>query len=773
MASQTNNAGSSIMTTIPIAPSQALSFAGGPLFPVEQSSSSRDVRQYHELANETHNVRAEHQDVVMQLQIRIAVLESQLENARKEKESALSSLPIIVHALTRNPTSITPTIVPTTPLPVAQTAVISGDVSQKDAEIDRLRKENRHLRAKAKEAPRDNSIRGRSEERNVPSEPRGVLLNGAYSGSSWFSENDKCKGKERAIDPVPTKVNYADLKNVPTGPRAQMMTSSREDPGPSILVGSFGQSFGSTLSTIPNTPITADMNQSLSDYPACSDVGLNSLEENLNDDGQHYLPAAPVPLHDEGFPQPIVASNYPPLEKCIDEQLADEDVAMLKFKGPAPGVLKTGFSVEGNRRGDDYENRTPPHPRTYPRGPCLWRDPNSTSGSNDSSRLGQGVSFAIPRDRPLDSNLWNSFEERDDAIRANMHIANRGGRRQGDIPLPDVFHHGVLYLPEVTGGDNFERTVHIWNLPKGTELREVLARVRGGDILEATLLPPIKLTGGIMCMSARVVFKMEGAAKDYVLYAEEHPIEFGEGKQKASITLVTTPTYPLNTSRSIRARIQTRCIAVPNVPSDLSLQKLDRILDSSRYAYYRTESLVECWVDDTKTLHLEFSNVESAGSALGILSARRIQGFQSLRPVFEADPCAGPLEELTQDIVPPRPTLPDYVEESTEDSNESSEFDEHDERGKGIVQHLEGMQRKRLSALSNQKVTIPTMNGSNIKSSLVWADDDDEETLPGLSASIYATPSINLQDLLATSESENSSKECMNQDEIALDEDDE
>ncbi|CZR51012.1 uncharacterized protein PAC_00887 [Phialocephala subalpina] len=772
MASQTNTAGSSQMAQNQIAPSRSLPFAGNSLFPVTQDSSSREVQQYHELANEIQKVKSEHQDIVMQLQIRIAVLESLLEHARKEKENALSSLPIIIHALTQSPPAATITAVPTSQSPVPQAPAASREVLiQKDAEIERLRKENRHLRSKTKELPHDDSVQGRSRQRNIPSEPFESSLSVPLYQSGWSLSNDgdKGKGKEKAVDPVPAKISYAGLQDVPTGPRAHMVQVSSESSDPS---GSLGQSFGSNLSTIPNTPMVAGTNLSfLSGYPACFDVGLHSLEDELNDDGPPNYSTVSL---DEHFPDAIVSNSYPPLEKGIDEQLADEDVAMLKFKGPAPGVIKTGFSVEGNKRRDDYENRPPP-PRTYSRDPCLWQNHNSASGSNHPGRFGQRNSSHIPRDGPLDTNLWDSFEEREDAIRANMHFANRGGRRQGDIPLPDVFKHGVLYLPEVTGGENYERTVHVWNLPKGTELREVLARVRGGDIMQAALLPGIKLSGGVMSMSARVVFKESGAAKDYVLYAEKHPIEFGESKQKASITLVTTPAYPLSPSQTFKARVQSRCIAIPDIPEDFSLQKLDRILDSSRYAYYRTESLVECWVDNSKTLHLEFSNIESAGSAFGILSARRIQGLQTPQPRFEADPCAGPVEELAQDNPPSRPTLPDFVDESTEDSNESSEIDEHDERAKDILRHLENMQRKRpsLSVLSNQKVTIPTMNGANIKSSLVWADDDDdEEPLPGLSASIYATPNVNLQDLLATPESEKSSKECMNPDEIALDEDD-
>ena len=81
------------------------------------------------------------------------------------------------------------------------------------------------------------------------------------------------------------------------------------------------------------------------------------------------------------------------------------------------------------------------------------------------------------------------------------------------------------------------------NLPVVTEMRDVLARIRGGEVLSASLLDTVKITGS---MSARVVFRYEASAKEYVLYAKQHPIVFGDGdeEQEAEVTLLNTPTYP-------------------------------------------------------------------------------------------------------------------------------------------------------------------------------------------------------------------------------------
>ncbi|KAE8448368.1 hypothetical protein EG329_009612 [Mollisiaceae sp. DMI_Dod_QoI] len=738
MGSGTDTAVNSNMATNTTTPSRGISYTRDPPDRLGQIS---DLQQYHDLTNELQNLRTSQQDVATELRIRVTVLENELEHARKEKDSGLNSLRIVIESLTGNTSSTTVPRVSAAPLPVPQASIITEDTFRqtKQFELERLRKENRSLRSKVKELERADNFRGRSRERNVGFESPERLQNRVRRESGWAEAEDGGKGKEKVSDPIPTNIEYKGLRNVPTGPRNQTLRHPEEGPTASMLIGSWGceDSFDRGLPTIPNTPIIAATNL------ASFDVGLYSLEDNLNDNGLPPPIAPQAALNNEGFPEARIAQipslmasqsvtetkSYPELDKGIDEQLADEGATMLKFKGPTPGVLKTGFQLEGNRRGDDYDasNRLETA-RTYNRSQCLWRDPNTASSSNENFPVGPGAAFEMPNDRSFDSNLWSSVEEREEVIQANMQLV-RGSfaRKAEERAFPDFFRYGIQYRPDATDS-NYARTVHINNLPENTELREVIARVRGGEILGATLLNTVKLTGG---MTARVVFKLEGAAEDYALYAAEHPITFGENKRVAQVILIDTPTYPLNAGQHARVRAgeQTRCLAIPDFPRTVSIRGLERTLACGNG--YRAESLVELFQDEFETLHLEFSSVDIAGSAYGILTSRRLHG--SSPPRFEPDPCAGPVEELEHEVSP-RPPLffRSHLRQSSEESFDSSERDEGDER---IFRELESLQRKRLAALSNQKVEIPSFSGTGIKSAS-WADEvideaeDDSKSIP-------------------------------------------
>ncbi|KUJ22692.1 uncharacterized protein LY89DRAFT_307866 [Mollisia scopiformis] len=758
MSTQAALASSNNISTISSDPSQAMSLTNASLGRHGNMLSSNDAQPYQALDKEIQHMTTTHQDEVMELKIRVAVLENELKHAKKKKEDGLQTLRVVVESLTRNTTSVPSLASPSgLGLPQTQQHQLSCEdhVSQKkqfEAEINRLRRENRYLR----ERSRSEDIEQIDSSSRSIQEPKPILELPEHhnpqprSGHEFSAASNGDKGKEKMVDLATSKVESRGLDNIPTGPKFHY--KAPEVPTASMLIGSWGQeqSFDEGLPTIPNSPVLTAMKPVMKSF----DVGLNSLEDNLSDDGPPQFDPSEKLLDGSGFPAALEAvpstqkdvKEYPELDKGIDEQLADEEVAILNFKGPAPNVLKTGFQVGGNKRGEDYDPMTRLEaPRTYIRSQCLWRDPGSSSDSYENIRMGPRTAFEIPKDRSFDGNLWDSVEEREVAIRANAQLS-RSNFGRGERAFPDLFRYGIQYRPD-EGDSNYLRTVHLSNLPSETDLREVLARVRGGDILGATLLNTTKLTGGL---TARVVFIMEASAEDYVLYAADHPITFGEDKQVATVTLINTPTFPLNPSRraSIREREHSRCIAIPEFPENISLRGLERTLACG--SGYRAESLVEFWIDESATLHLEFSSVDIAGSAYGILTSRRIYG--NCPPVFEQDPCAGPVEELEQHVPPRPPMLPRHRQ--ADSVNESFELSKHDESGVSTVRHAENMQRRRLAALDNQKVEIPSFSGAGIKSSS-WADevideaedDDGGNTSPSREESLpTATPPNEAQD---------------------------
>jgi len=272
--------------------------------------------------------------------------------------------------------------------------------------------------------------------------------------------------------------------------------------------------------------------------------------------------------------------------------------------------------------------------------------------------------------------------------------------------FPDFFRYGIQYIP-AEGDSNYMRTVQLSNLPLGTEVRDVLVRVRGGDILSAVVVKMGKIVPGTL--QARVVFKHEAAAEDYVLYAAEHPISFGEGNI-VEVTLVDTPTFPFPTRQTTRLREHTRCIAILDVPSYFSLTQLEHDLACGNG--HRAQSLIEMWVDEEFTLHLQFANIDMAGSAWAILHSWN--AYRGLVCKWEADPCAGEVEELANGVKPRPKVFPDnWV--MREQKETTCKFE--GESGEGP---------KRLAALENQKVNIPDFNAAKLKAAS-WADEVNDE----------------------------------------------
>lgn len=229
--------------------------------------------------------------------------------------------------------------------------------------------------------------------------------------------------------------------------------------------------------------------------------------------------------------------------------------------------------------------------------------------------------------------------------------------------------------------------------------------------MKAVLLDTMKLTGGMTCL---VQFLKEASADDYLSYTAAHPISFGGDNKVASISLIETPTYPnYSTFHSMRELLQTRFIAINEFPKHISISKLER--DIACNNKLRADSLIEIYLDDEGTLHLEFSSVQAAGSSYGILSGWHI--YKHLEVYFERDSCTGPVEELELPVRPRHSMTPRirYEPPMTPASTVP------------VQQPVVPAQRQPLAALVNQTVAIPTFSGKRIKSTNNWADEVNDE----------------------------------------------
>jgi hypothetical protein len=728
-----------------------------PSFPsTSRQSATQNCHQFHDYQDTQHiitqlqKMNTGQSELITELKIRAAVLENELQHARNDKEAAGKSLGIVIESLARFHQSNSTSLPNAAPAGTERSDVGLGvyvaeqgvKIKELEKEIDLIRRENRLLRRREKEF-------GYKPLRVGDDETEGKQVHVNFRTPAEGASGETGKGKERmevsfeyGNGPTPEQLvgswgnENADSSFQHNGLTSQQLIGSWSNPsfgvgeaGPSTA-DNINKSFDSGSTTVPNTPFLG----ATSFNASFADVGLHSLEENMDMDNDGFPPAISFNSSSSNSVEAPRTIGDAEEEKDIDEQLLDQQAAMNKFKAmPKPSVLRVGFEVEGTKRGDDYDSnplRLSSHPPSYHRNGSM-RDynrfgPNQPPTGSRALRSESQLEFKIPADLSKDKELWEEGE-RKEAVEIHMRsISSRA--RDSEMRFPEFFRYGICYRPSSTDS-NFLRTVMLGNLPVGTEMRDVLARVRGGEVLSATLLDTVKITGA---MSARVVFRHEASAEDYVLYAKQHPIVFGDGdeEQEAEVTLLDSPTYPQSPRFLSRllSHGQSRCLSLPNFSPSLSLTALERHLSGNNGV--RGSMLVEMWIDESGTLHLQFSDVSWAGAAYGILTHH--SSYRGLDVLFTEDPCSAPVQELSLPI-PPRPPMlpPNWVAlekraASTADSYEA-------------VKESEGIQRKRLAALSSQKLEIPSFSGNGITGES-WADEviDELSSPPLPSASTFS-----------------------------------
>ncbi|KAL3417947.1 hypothetical protein PVAG01_10957 [Phlyctema vagabunda] len=360
--------------------------------------------------------------------------------------------------------------------------------------------------------------------------------------------------------------------------------------------------------------VLADDNDDEDAQSSTADVLGNELHVNLGGRTES-LKGKGVAVHDAKVQD---SSAWDDIE---DPELRQGMLALqtARIKQPRPVIHDTGFHFE------DLVKR-----RSEGRGGATSRYEPSSNAPHEQT------------------DLWSDLEEREEFMRAC---------RQNDVQFREIFRYGIRFTPEAPAG--YKRAIMISNLPRDTELRTVLHKVRGGAVEKATLLNTGTLLGGNVC--AMVVFCCAPDAASYRDYVLQHPITFGPLNQPAEVEIIPTPTYPAPGVRmpgryaqgGRYAQPKSRALHIECIPAQHTRATL--IADISCGNVWRAEGITEAYYDDLSILHLEFSSIDLAGSARAILMS--YDRYAGLFVSFADDPCDQPLETL-QD---PPPTHRSYI----------------------------------------------------------------------------------------------------------------
>lgn len=187
--------------------------------------------------------------------------------------------------------------------------------------------------------------------------------------------------------------------------------------------------------------------------------------------------------------------------------------------------------------------------------------------------------------------------------------------------------HPVRYMPEPHDTDLY-RTIMIDYLALGTNLRNVLAHVHGGQLESIQLFDPVSSLHP--WMTARIVFKQEVAATQMWRYAVENPTIIN-GKP-VRVWQVMEPTYPC--LKHIEAAKSTRVLRIQNVPSHTAFINLRKKLTPFKEA----GDIVLFRVYENE-LSVEFRNILEALHARTMLESDKSFNFATF--TFDEDPCVG------------------------------------------------------------------------------------------------------------------------------------
>jgi hypothetical protein len=271
------------------------------------------------------------------------------------------------------------------------------------------------------------------------------------------------------------------------------------------------------------------------------------------------------------------------------------------------------------------------------------------------------------------SNNHDSPAEREDAIKTDEDFV---------APHDDsmVSTYGIMHKPSPNDGSCY-KAVLIGNLPQDIDYHKLLAKVRGGYIISATLCDTSKLRGCGGRKSALVVFVNAQSARAYVQFANKHGICFDS--QKGIVRLIETPTYPLSPPAERRIRYgQTRYLVITKFNSELSLSRIDRVINTG-VNNYRVDAIERFWKDEYGNVRIRFASINAASMAYWRLKTD--PNYNHLTMVFENDPCGRPLSDLLPTPIGRR--FSNFIDMKVNYDDEDDSNDENTREAKPVSPH--------------------------------------------------------------------------------------
>jgi hypothetical protein len=471
-------------------------------------------------------------------------------------------------------------------------------------------------------------------------------------------------------------------------------------------------SSNSNCPTVPNSPIIAPQKTSSPTVNAIGDVGMHSLEEILGSN-----------TSDSGVDVSILAAQVKQIDLDAEGPGIDVEVKeqMKQYESldnlPAPVPLKTGIATSGIK-GAEYDY-TKPAART-PHFSC------------EGPSFGQGKSHAgFPTD------LFDSEEHFIISRRSNRRFAGDGVSGRRATSDPQVFTHGISYTPST--GTKF-RTVLINKVPVNVNLRELLQKVKGGAVVDGSIVDTVAWSGS---KTAIIHFFTEFSAESYVSYVYQNPITLGEDEDavQATVTLIETPTYPMsnNARLDILQKGHTRMLSIPNFPyNQFDLSQLEKNVAPTLFG--EVNPLLEIFISELGTLHLEFASVRAASQAYQNFTT--FHCYKHLNVRFDRDSCDAPVQELALPTKSRPPMFPPNIQP------DNCLFGGQDAFSSSINKQVVGIQRKHLAALNAPIPLISSFSGANLLGPS-WADETNDELeyeIPGAISKPAATSQANFNE---------------------------
>ncbi|KAL7629641.1 hypothetical protein AAE478_001163 [Parahypoxylon ruwenzoriense] len=267
--------------------------------------------------------------------------------------------------------------------------------------------------------------------------------------------------------------------------------------------------------------------------------------------------------------------------------------------------------------------------------------PSRVSRGFSGSVSDDGSVFPTPSSSPAPSSFGTPFRPSQEYLQSALVKKYR----------PMFFQEGIRNELEINLYSGYGcRAVVITGLQRGTAVRDIMSRIRGGKILKVTTADT--LAG----YTAMVQFVDSSHASEYVKIQGRFSI-FGKD---VDVDIAGTISYPLSheTTDDVMAGL-TRLVVV------LLFRRFtpSQYLDSFKFMFSLPEHIFEdVWMNERGTLHLLFKDLAYAAHYFKIV----MQGLRHLtfqdKVYFAKDPCDRPLEELRNGPVLARGDYPSLLD---------------------------------------------------------------------------------------------------------------